>query len=142
MSSDDGEQPPRELLQLLSHFQSSRVTVMSTPPTTQESSVGGRPYNINFISSEVEIEYLAKIKENCTSYNGDPDQLLSWLRETGAYISREGIPETDHPFIIRHLSAMAEILGIRIPPGIHGIQPYTKKIYIYILYVYTKVSYI
>ena len=41
--------------------------------------------------------------ENCTTYNGDPVQLTTWLRETGAFIAKECYPETDHPFIIRHL---------------------------------------
>ncbi|CAF3303732.1 unnamed protein product [Rotaria sp. Silwood2] len=36
-------------------------------------------------------------------YNGDPAQLTTWLRETGAFIAKEGYPETDHSFIIRHL---------------------------------------
>jgi hypothetical protein len=43
------------------------------------------------------------MKENCRTYNGDPERLVAWLRETSAYISWDGIPETDHPFIIRHL---------------------------------------
>ncbi|CAF3843339.1 unnamed protein product [Rotaria sp. Silwood1] len=41
--------------------------------------------------------------ENCATFNGDPAQLTTWLRETGAFIAKEGYPETDHPFIIRHL---------------------------------------
>ena len=103
MSSDDDERPPRKLLQPLSHFPPPLTTVISTLMATQESSTSRKPYQITFSSREEEIRYTNTLKENCATYNGDHDQLLTWLRETGAYISREGIPETDHPFIIRHL---------------------------------------
>ncbi len=103
MSGDEDEHPPKQLLQPLSHFQPPQTNVLSTSMATQESSTSRKPYQISFSSREEEIRYTNKLKENCTIYDGDPDQLLSWLRETGAYISREGLPETDHPFIIRHL---------------------------------------
>jgi hypothetical protein len=103
MSSDDDEHPPNQLLQPLSHFQPPQTTVISPAMATQESSTSRKPYQITFSSREDERQYTKKLKENCATFNGDPDQLLSWLRETGAYISQEGLPETDHPFIIRHL---------------------------------------
>jgi hypothetical protein len=40
---------------------------------------------------------------HCATYGGSPDTLATWLKDTGAFISHEGYPETDHPFIIRHL---------------------------------------
>jgi hypothetical protein len=71
--------------------------------TTQDSSTSKKPYKITFDTREAEIRYTNKLMENCATYNGDPEQLNTWLKETGAFIAKEGYPETDHPFIIRHL---------------------------------------
>ena len=58
---------------------------------------------MTFSTRDDEILYTQKLMENCATYNGDPAQLVTWLKETGAFITKEGYPETDHPFIIRHL---------------------------------------
>ncbi|CAF5174775.1 unnamed protein product, partial [Rotaria magnacalcarata] len=70
---------------------------------TQTASKIKKPYQITFSSRDEEIKYTQKLVDNCTLYNGDPDNLMSWLRDTGAFIVKERYPETDHPFIIRHL---------------------------------------
>jgi hypothetical protein len=76
MSSDDDEHPPKKLLQPISHFQPPQTTVISTSMATQESSSLRKPYQITFSSREEEIRYTNKLKENCTTFNGDSDQLL------------------------------------------------------------------
>ncbi|CAF1184411.1 unnamed protein product [Adineta steineri] len=70
---------------------------------TREASTPRKPYQITFITRDEEKQYTSKLLENCKTYNGDPDELLTWLKETGAFITKEIYPETDHPFIIRHL---------------------------------------
>lgn len=60
-------------------------------------------YQLIFSNRNEEIQYTQKLMENCATYSGDPQQLVTWLKETGAFIAKEGYPETDHPFIIRHL---------------------------------------
>lgn len=103
MSSDDDEHPPKEPLQPVSHFQKSQNSAKSSVMANQDSTNPRQPYQIKFSSREEEIRYTNKLKENCATYNGDPELLSNWLRETGAYIAQESIPETDHPFLIRHL---------------------------------------
>ncbi|CAF4281422.1 unnamed protein product [Rotaria sp. Silwood2] len=103
MSSDDDEHPPKELLQPLTHFQPPQSNFTSSYMTTQEYSTIKKPYQITFSSRDEEIKYTQKLLENCTTYNGDAEHLMSWLKETGAFIVKERYPETDHPFIIRHL---------------------------------------
>ncbi|CAF1129316.1 unnamed protein product [Rotaria sordida] len=41
--------------------------------------------------------------KNCATCNGDATQLTTWLREAGGFMAKEGYPETNYPFIIRHL---------------------------------------
>ena len=69
----------------------------------QDLSTTKKPYQITFATRDDEIQYIQGLMENCTTYNGDPVQLTTWLTETSAFIVRERYPETDHPFIIRHL---------------------------------------
>jgi hypothetical protein len=103
MSSDEDEPPPKQLLQPLSQFQPPEPNLTSLSMGTQERSTAKKPYQITFSNRDAEIQYTQKLMGNCATYDGDPEQLVTWLKETGAFIAREGIPETDHPFIIRHL---------------------------------------
>jgi hypothetical protein len=70
---------------------------------SREISMSYKPYKLNFANRDLEIQYTQKLKANCATYNGDPEQLSTWLREVGSFIAGENYPETDHPFIIRHL---------------------------------------
>ena len=103
MASDDDERPPKELLQPLTQFQAPQSNLASSPMITQTASTIKKPYQITFSSRDEEIKYTQKLLDNCILYNGHPDNLMSWLRDTGAFIVKERYPETDHPFIIRHL---------------------------------------
>ncbi|CAM4773836.1 unnamed protein product [Rotaria magnacalcarata] len=103
MSSDDEEHPPKELLQPLTQSQPPQSTVTSSSMRTPDYSTVKKPYQITFSSRDEEIKYTEKLLDNCTLYNGHSDNLMSWLRDTGAFIVKERYPETDHPFIIRHL---------------------------------------
>ena len=102
MSSED-EHPPKKLLQPVSHFELPNYNLRSPPVMNQAPSTTKKPYQITFATRDDEIQYIQRLMENCTAYNGDPAQLTTWLRETGAFIAKEGYPETNHPFIIRHL---------------------------------------
>jgi Retrotransposon gag protein len=102
MSSDDDERPSNQLLQPLSRFQPPQSNVTAGSMESQLS-MSYKPYKLNFANREVEIQYTQKLKTNCVTYNGDPAQLSTWLRDVGSFIDRENYPETDHPFIIRHL---------------------------------------
>ncbi|CAF4741643.1 unnamed protein product, partial [Rotaria sp. Silwood2] len=96
MSSDDDEHSPKELLQPLTHFQPPQSNFTSSYMTTQEYSTIKIPCQITFSSRGEEIKYTQKLLENCTTYNGDAEHLMSWLKETGAFIVKERYPETDH----------------------------------------------
>ena len=102
MSSED-EHPPKQLLQPVSHFELPNYNLTSSLVANQDPSTTRKPYQITFATRDDEIQYIQRLMENCTTYNGDPVQLTTWLRETGAFIAKERYPETDHPFIIRHL---------------------------------------
>jgi hypothetical protein len=41
--------------------------------------------------------------QNRSTFHGNSEKLNNWLKEMGSFIAKEGHPETDHPFIIRHL---------------------------------------
>ncbi len=69
----------------------------------QDPLIPKKPYQITFPTREDEVIYTQKLMANCTTYDGSPHTLATWLTDTGAFISHEGYPETDHPFIIRHL---------------------------------------
>ncbi|CAF1043289.1 unnamed protein product [Rotaria magnacalcarata] len=103
MASDNDERPPKELLQPLTQFQAPQSNLASSPMITQTASTIKKPYQITFSSRDEEMKYTQKLLDNCTLYNGHPDNLMSWLRDTGAFIVKERYPETDHPFVIRHL---------------------------------------
>ncbi|CAF5148997.1 unnamed protein product, partial [Rotaria sp. Silwood1] len=103
MSSDDDESPPKQLLEPLTHFQPPPSFSSSTSMATNVPTPVKKPYQISFSSREDEIEYTRKLLDNCSTFNGDLEQLTTWLKETSAFILKEGYPETDHPFIIRHL---------------------------------------
>ena len=103
MSSDEDERPPKTLLQPLSHFQPRQFNLTSSSMAAQETSTSEKPYQITFSTREDEIQYTQKLMANCATYDGNPEQLVTWLKETSAFIANEGYPETDHPFIIRHL---------------------------------------
>jgi hypothetical protein len=103
MSSDEDERPPNQLLQPLSYFQLPQSNLISSSMGIQERSTSSKPYQLTFSTREEEIQYTLKLMRNCARYNGDPEQLVTWLKETGAFIAKERYPETDHPFIIRHL---------------------------------------
>ena len=102
MSSGD-EHPSKQLLQPVSHFELPNYNLTSSLVANQDPSTTRKPYQITFATRDDEIQYIQRLMENCTTYNGDPVQLTTWLRETGAFIAKERYPETDHPFIIRHL---------------------------------------
>ena len=102
MSSED-EHPSKQLLQPVSHFELPNYNLRSSPVMNQAPSTTKKPYQITFATRDDEIQYIQRLTENCTTYNGDPAQLTTWLRETGAFIAKESYPETNYPFIIRHL---------------------------------------
>jgi hypothetical protein len=103
MSSDDDERPPQQLLKPGTHFQLSSSQMASSRMSTHESATPRKPYQIIFSTRDEEIQYTEKLMDNCATYDGTPEQLMDWLKETGACIAKEKYPETDHPFIIRHL---------------------------------------
>jgi hypothetical protein len=100
---DDVDDPPKDLLEPITHFQPPPSFSPSTVMTSNVPGTVKKPYQITFPSREKEKEYTRHLLDNCSTFNGDPDQLITWLKETSAFILREGYPETDHPFIIRHL---------------------------------------
>ncbi|CAF1636820.1 unnamed protein product, partial [Adineta ricciae] len=102
MSSDD-EQPPKELLQPIHHFETFLPTRFTSSMASNTSTVPAKPSQITFSSRDEEMTYTRKLLEHCTTFDGDQDKLVDWLKETGSYLTKEGLPETDHPFIIRHL---------------------------------------
>jgi len=102
MSSDD-EHPPKQLLQPLSSFQASSVPVDHDPIASKGSSSTRAPYQITFPTRESEIKYLQKLMTNCSTYDGTPDQFAGWFKETSLVLAQQSYPETDHPYIIRHL---------------------------------------
>ncbi|CAF3466202.1 unnamed protein product [Rotaria socialis] len=103
MASDDDKRPLKELLQPFTQVQAPQSNLASSPMIIQTASTIKKPYQITFSSRDEEIKYTQKLLDNCTLYNGDPDNLMSWLRDTGAFIVKERYTETDHPFIICHL---------------------------------------
>jgi len=105
MSSDDEDSPPKELLQPVTQFQlppslSSSLSMETNTPTPVK-----KAYQITFPSRDEEIQYTRKLLNHCSVFNGDPEQLTTWLKDTSTVLVNEGYPETDHPFIIRHLLA-------------------------------------
>ena len=85
------------------NIEPQQYNLMSSSMAIHESSMARKPYQIIFSTRDDEIHYLQRFMGNCATYNSDPAQLTTWLRETGAFIVKEGYPETDHPFIILHL---------------------------------------
>jgi hypothetical protein len=105
MSSDDEDSPPKELLQPLTQFQPPSSFSSSTSMATNTPIPVKKPYQITFPSRDEEIQYTRNLLNKCSIFNGDPEQLTMWLKETSTVLVTEGYPETDHPFIIRHLLA-------------------------------------
>ena len=104
MSGDsEDERPPRNLLQSLSHFQSPQNNLNRSAMSASDGNLVNKSYQIRFSTRDEEIDYTAKIMNNCTIYDGNPDTLSAWLRETSVFLVRERYPERDHPFIIRHI---------------------------------------
>ena len=103
MSSDDDESPPKQLLKPHTHFQLPSSFSSSTFMASIVLPPAKKPYQITFSSRDDEQDYTRKLWDNCSTFNGDSEQLPTWLKATSAFILKEGYPETDHPFIIRHL---------------------------------------
>ena len=102
MSSDD-ERPPKTLLQPLSSFQTLPVPVTNVSATSSVSSPLRTPYQITFPTREAEIHYLQPLMNACSTFDGTVDQFTTWFKETSLFVAKQGYPETDHPYIIRHL---------------------------------------
>jgi len=102
-SDSEDERPPRNLLQPLSHFQSPQDNLNPSAMSASDGNLVNKPCQIRFSTRDEEIAYTAKIMDNCTIYDGNPETLSAWLRATSAFLVRERYPERDHPFIIRHI---------------------------------------
>ena len=101
-SSDEDDRSLNQLPQALSHF--------LPPPTNVFSSMAIReplsskiPYQYPFVSRDDEMQYINKLMANCTMFNGDPERLITWLNETGAFIAKEGSSDPEHLYIFRRL---------------------------------------
>jgi hypothetical protein len=103
MPSDDNERPPQQLLQSVTHYQVVSSQMASALMSTHESVTTKKPGRITFSTRDEEIRYTQKLMDNCATYDGTPEQLIAWLKETDAFIAKENYPDSDHPFIIRHL---------------------------------------
>ena len=103
LMSDDEEQPPKALLLPISNAPQLSSTSLSLPMAASGSQSGTRPYQLTFSSREEQIRYIQHLHNSCRRYNGNPDEIFSWLDELDACLVREGYPETDHPFIVRQL---------------------------------------
>ena len=102
MSSDD-EHPPKELLRPISSWQASLVPADPDSMASKVSSSTRSPCQITFPNRESEIQYLQKFRNTCSTFDGTPDQFSSWFKETSLFLAQQSYPETDHPYIIRHL---------------------------------------
>lgn len=86
MTLDDDEHPPKELPQSLYLCQVPQSNLASSPTTTQTASTIKKPHQIIFSSSDEAIKHTQKLLDDCTPYNGDPNNTMSLLRNTGAFI--------------------------------------------------------
>ena len=78
MSSDD-EHPPKELLRPILSVRTPLSSTTSSSMAAQQSSTAKKPYQITFPSRDEEIQYTRKIMENCSTFDGDPDQHKFWF---------------------------------------------------------------
>ena len=100
--SDEDDPVPKQLLQPSSMYQ-SQDSKMDLSVYPNKSTIRNKPYQISFSSRDDELHYTQKLKRLFSTYDGNSDRLVSWLEDTGRIIREENYPETDHPFIIRHL---------------------------------------
>ena len=101
--SDDEDRPPTEQLRPLSNAPNPTSVGLSSSVLMPGSMSDRKPYQIKFASRDEEVRYLKELHANCHTYDGNSDDLLTWLDATNSYLTTAVYPEMDHPFIMRHL---------------------------------------
>ncbi|CAF3610222.1 unnamed protein product [Rotaria sp. Silwood1] len=103
MSDPDADDPvPHILLTVPAEYQSTIPKLSSSQKHIQKSTMATKNPPL-FDSTTTEIKFRQRVMEIVPFYNGDPEILLDWLRDAGAFFAKECIPDAHQVFALRFL---------------------------------------
>lgn len=102
MSDSDIEDPvPKTLLTVPTEYQSTIPKKSAAqPPQQNVMTTKSQPL---FDSINTEMQFRQRIMEKIPFYDGDPETLSDWLRDTGAFFATECVPEVHQVFAMRFI---------------------------------------
>lgn len=103
MSDSDTEDPvPTELLNIPTEYQSTIPKPSSIQPPTSKRTMASKTQSL-FDSIGTELKFRQRVMEMVPFFDGDPDTLSDWLRDTGVFFAKECVSDPHQVFAIRFL---------------------------------------
>ncbi|CAF4466274.1 unnamed protein product [Rotaria sp. Silwood2] len=103
MFDPDNDDPvPKTLLTIPTEYQSTIPKTSSSQPPIQKSTMAAKNQPL-FDTTTNEMKFRQRVMEMVPFYNGDPETLSDWLRDTGAFFAKECVPDAHQVFAIRFL---------------------------------------
>ena len=99
---DDSDPVPRVLLTVPTEYQ-SHISTSSSPPVGSRATTMSATNPPLFADPTTEIKFRQRVLAVVPFYDGDPDTLSDWLRNTGAFFATEFIPDAHQVFALRFL---------------------------------------
>jgi hypothetical protein len=103
MSSSDADDPfPHTLLTIPTEYQSTIPKTVSSQSTPSQTAMAAKTQPL-FDDTNNEMKFHQRVMEAVPFYNGDPEDLSDWLRNTGQFFAKEYIPDAHQVFALRFL---------------------------------------
>ena len=102
LDPDDDDPVPTTLLTVPTKYQSTILKTSSSHTPLQQSTMTAKNLPL-FDTTTNEIKFRQRVMEVVPFYNGDPEVLSDWLRNTGAFFAKECVPDAHQVFAIRFL---------------------------------------
>jgi hypothetical protein len=99
---DDDDPVPKTPLTIPTEYQSTIPKTSSSQPPIQKSTMAAQNQPL-FDTTTNEMKFRQRVMEIVPFYDGDPEALSDWLRNTGAFFAKECIPDAHQVFAIRFL---------------------------------------
>ena len=102
MSDSEADDPvPKQLLNIPTEYQST-IPKTPAPQSLPQSTMSTKTPSL-FDSITTELQFRRRVIEMVSCYDGDPDTLSTWLRDTGLFFAKECVPDAHQVFAIRFL---------------------------------------
>ena len=114
MSNSDSDDPvPQTLLTIPTEYQSTIPKTSSSQPLIQKTPMATTNLSL-FDTPLTEMKFRQRVMEQVRFYNGDPDLLSDWLRDTGIFFAKDCVPNAHQIFffLLSRLSILILLMKI------------------------------